>query len=153
MTEPTPTQLIRALLAKFLSWGRQQLRTSRGYAVPDLTRYGYGHGAGTTGMRIGLRPAPDGVALHTVTHCLYRVGQGVCPFTHSTAGPFVAWHVWVGGSYRSCVEQRAVESKKELKIIEIINFFDRFNVIMSFFAENDAERFRNFVEKSFLDVK
>ena len=113
MTEPTPTQLIRALLAKFLSWGRQQLRTSRGYAVPDLTRYGYGHGAGTTGMRIGLRPAPDGVALHTVTHCLYRVGQGVCPFTHSTAGPFVAWHVWVGGSYRSCVEQRAVESKKK----------------------------------------
>ena len=73
-------------MAKFLSWGRQQLRTSRGYAVPDLTRYGYGHGAGTTGMRIGLRPAPDGVALHTVTHSLYRVGQGVCPFAHSTVG-------------------------------------------------------------------
>ena len=78
MTEPTPTQLIRALMAKFLSWGRQQLRTSRGYAVPDLTRYGYGHGAGTTGIRIGLRPAPDGVVLHTGIHCLYRLGPGAC---------------------------------------------------------------------------
>ena len=66
-------------MAKFLSWGRQQLRTSRGYAVPDLTRYGYGLGAGTTGMRIGLRPAPDGVALHTVPHSLYIVFERVCP--------------------------------------------------------------------------
>ena len=50
---------------------------------------------------------------HTVTHCLYRVGQGVCPLAHSTAGPSVAWHGWVGGRYRLCVEQRAVESKKK----------------------------------------
>ena len=62
-------------------------------------------------MRFGLRPAPDGVVLHTVIHCLYRVGQGVCPLAHSTAGPSVAWHGWVGGRYRFCVEQRTVESK------------------------------------------
>ena len=34
--------------------------------------------ADAAGIRFGLRPAPDGVALHTVIHCLYRVGPGAC---------------------------------------------------------------------------
>ena len=32
-------------------------------------------------------------------------------------------------------------------------FFYSFNVLLSFLAENDAERFRNFVNKSVLDPK
>ena len=43
-----------------------------------LDQFGLRLGAGTTGMRYGPRPAPVGVVLHTVMHCLHGVGPEAC---------------------------------------------------------------------------
>ena len=73
--------------------------TSRGDARPALTNW-LRLGAGTTGMRYGLRPAPGGVVLHTVIHYLHGVGPEACLQPSQPEGLSVhvmlrVWHWWV----------------------------------------------------------